>query len=689
MIRLTPLCAALIGARSLAAQQIPAEPPDPAPIAAPALPRPQEALLANGLRLILLEQHRQPVVALTLSVPAGSAYDPPDREGIADLLAALVTRGGGARDAAQVSAAIEGAGGSLGATADPDYLTVQAEVTSAHAALAMELVADGVLRPALPLAELELLRRQAIEGLRGGLADPTTLAARVLLLGAYQRFPYGRRATPASVAAITGEEVLAFHRARVRPAGSILVIVGDITLPEARRLATGAFGQWKGVKPAPLPAPARSTPPAGIILVHQPGAREADILVGATTFPGTDTAYYAAAVLSRLLGEARNGRLVRALARQHGWTSVAGASLLRTVRLGLFQATVTVPAEVADSAVREVYAQLDLLRNQPVPDRELAPARENVAGGYALRLQSAGQFAGAVTDAVLLGLPPDYVARFRLHIAAVSAVQVGAAARRVFPANALVTVVAGDGARLYGPLSRIAPVRVLAGDGRVLTPAELEPRTGALALDAGAIALRADTFAILAQDRTIGRQVTRLVRAGDSLVYTEQTRLGQALDQTTTLTFDTAGRMRHLDQAGVVGGQETRIRLEYGGGRVRGEGRVFGTGGPEPFRVDTAVAPDILDDNAVQALLPLLPWALNTRWSFAVFVSAENRIRRLTLTAADITQTDTPAGRFECYRADLEGGQQRVSFFVTTARPHRVVRVELASSPVVFVAVNP
>ncbi len=689
MNRVMPLGVLLAAVSPLTAQQAPAGPPEPAPIVAPALPRAQQAVLANGLRLILLEQHRQPVLSLALSVPAGSAFDPPGREGTAEMLAALATRGGGTLTASQVAAAIEGVGGSLSAAADPDYLTVQADVVSAHAALAFELIADGLLRPALTPDELGLLRNQTAEALQGGLADPGTLAARIFLLGAYQRFPYARRATPGSVTAITRDDLLAFHKARVRPAGAILVVVGDITLPEARRLTIKAFGAWKGIKPAPLPVPTRSAPPRGIVLVHAPGALDASILVGGTTFAGTDTAYYAAAVLNRVIGDERNGRLIRALGREHAWTSAAGASFLRTARLGLFQATAAVPAEVADSALREMYAQLEVLRNELAPARELARARENVAGGFALRLQTASQLAGGITETSVLGLPASYVAGYRMKVAAITAAQVRAVARRAFPANALVTVVVGDGARLFGPLSRIAPVQLFASDGRPLTAAEVEPQTGALVLNLGAMSPRTDTLAILAQGQTIGLQVTRLVRAGDSLIYSERTQLGQALNQTTTLTFDTVGRMRHLDQTGVVRGQDTKIRLGYGGGRVRGEVQVVGSKGPEHFTVDTAIASTVLDDNAVQAILPLLPWAMNTRWSFQVFVSGENAVRAMTLTAADIAKVNTPAGSFECYRADLEGGQQRVSFFVTTALPHRVVRVELANSPVVFIAVNP
>lgn len=674
---------------SLAAQQPVVEPPAAAPVTARTQPRAQEALLPNGMRLILLEHHRQPVVSIALTVPAGSVFDPEGREGTADLLAALLTRGGGTRNAEQVAQAIEGVGGSLSAVADPDQLTLQADVVSDQAPLALELMADALLRPALDSAEVEAQRIRSANSLAGGLGSPGTIAARVFLIGTYRASPYARRATPQSVAAITRAELLAFHRARVRPAGAVLVMAGDITLVEARRLALQAFGGWKGLRPAALPAVAATPAPQGIILVHVGGAREANIVFGATTFAGTDSAYYATAVLNRILGDGRNGRLARALGGQRNWTLATGSSFLRTVRLGVFQATAAVPAEVADSALRVMYEEVNRLRTDLVPARELERARESVAGSFALQLQTASQLAAATAEARLLGLPATYIGGYRPRVLAVTAAQVRAAARRVLPATGLVTVVVGDATRLHAPLSAIGPVRIFAQDGRPLSPEQIAPAAGALRLDFSGLVPRTDSLVIVAQAQTVGLQVASLVRAGDSLTYVERTALGTVLSQTTTLVFDTAGRMRRLVQVGKVRDQDTRIDLRYSAGRVEGATDLAGADGPRHVDVNSPVPPGVVDDNGVQAILPFLPWALNTRWEIPVFASGENRIRTLSLTAADITQVTVPAGTFECYRADLEGGPQRVSFYVTTAAPHRVVRVELANSPIVFMAVNP
>ena len=242
--------AALIG------QQAPVEPPAPSAIRPSLLPATQDAVLPNGLRLVVLTLPRQPVLSVALSVPAGSVFDPAGHEGTADLLAGLLTRGAGARSASDVASAIEQVGGSFSATAGPDALTMQADVLSDQAVLAFGLLADAALQPTLPGDDLEALRAQSIGGLESGLAEPASLGGRVFLLGSYRGHPYGRQPTPGTVRAITRADLVSFHRARFRPAGALLVVTGDISLADARRLALGSFGRWKGLRPAPLPATA-------------------------------------------------------------------------------------------------------------------------------------------------------------------------------------------------------------------------------------------------------------------------------------------------------------------------------------------------------------------------------------------------------------------------------------------------
>jgi zinc protease len=688
-VSLRPLVALLLAGTAPLAGQFPAEPPAAGPVAPFPLAAPREAVLPNGLRLLVVEQPRQPVLSITLMTPAGSAFDPADKEGTSDLLARLLTRGAGTLNAGDFAAAIEKIGGSLGAVSDPDGLSIQADVLSMHAGTVLDLIGDMVLRPALDTAELRVARDVMLATITTEPGDGGALAGRVFLVGTYRQHPYARRPLPASVSRLTREDLESFRLARMRPTGSVLVMAGDITLAEAQRLVTKSLGGWKGVRPAPLTASPPTPVPPTIYLIHRAGAQTAHIIAGNTTFPGTDTSYYAAAVLNRILGEGGTSRLYRALNNERGWSLSTASAFQRTAGLGLFQASAEVPAQVGDSTVREILTQLGRLRTDLVPARELERARESLSGEFPLRLQTMSQLAAAVAQARTFGVSANYIASYRSRVEKVSAATVRTLARRVFDPARLTVVVAGDAARLYQPLSALGTVRLFAPNGRPLTEKDITPATGGLTFDVSQLVPRVDSLVIMAQGQPVGIQVAEIARGGDSVVYTERTSLGPQLNQTTRVVFDTTGRMRRLDQTGKVRGQDTKIGLGYGGGRVKGQAQVLDSlGKPKSFTVDTVVSATIVDDNALVALLPTLPLSLNTRWTIPVFGSGENRVRNVRLTVADIEQVSTPGGTFEAYRADLEGASQAVSFYVTTQAPHRLVRVSLIGSPIEFLTIK-
>ena len=261
--------------------QAPTRAPAPGPVKPATLPDFQETTLRNGLRMMLVESHRQPVVSIALMMPAGNVYDPAGREGLADLVSSVLTKGAGSRTAEQVASAIEGVGGSIGASSTPDFLNVRANVLSPNAPLAFELVGDAVTRPTFATKEVELARTQAASGLQLEQSNPAALAQRYFAAQLYGKHPYGRRPSPTSVRALTMENLRDFQRTRLVPRGALLVVAGDIGLPRARQLAEQYFGGWTGRPGADITRP---QPPARarteIVLVHRPGSVQSNIVVG-------------------------------------------------------------------------------------------------------------------------------------------------------------------------------------------------------------------------------------------------------------------------------------------------------------------------------------------------------------------------------------------------------------------------
>lgn len=678
-------------AGTAAAQGYPKTPPPPAPLTPAAFPPFHEEVLPNGVRLLVVESRKQPIVSLSLTVPAGAFYDPPGKEGLAEMVAGLLTKGAGSRSAEEVAAAIEGTGGSLTSSAGMDFLSINATVLTTGLPLAFELMGDAVIRPAFSDKELELLRTQTLSGLQVALSQPGEIANRRFRVALYGSHPYARSSSPASVRGITREDLLAFHRERLRPQGALLVVAGAIGPAEARRLALGAFQGWTGAPAPPPKVPAPSPRNATeLVLVHRPGSVQSNILVGNLTYPPNDPRLYAATVANQILGGGASSRLFLTLREAKSWTYGAYSEYVRRRGIGYFEASTEVRTEVTDSALRELLHQLERIRTEPIPADELAAAKGALVGRYPLTIETADQVAGAVTEARLYGLPRDFVQTYRVRLGAVTAAEVAEAARTTIHPDRFAIVVVGDGAKVYPRLKDIAPLTLVDVEGKALTPADLEPRASALDLDLTQLVARRDSFTVLFQGQSLGFQSGALELTPTGFRYTEQVVLGPVVSQTTVLDMDRSGAPLAVTQTGKVQGQEVSIDVKYQNGRAVGSARTPAppTGQLKTVAIDTALAPGTVDDNAIQALLPALRWAPNARWTFNVMSAGQGEIKAWTLAVAATETIAVGSDSVTAYRAELSGGSTPLTLWVTTQRPHQLVKIGIAGQPIEFVRVR-
>ena len=645
----------------------------------------REVALPNGMTLLLVESHEQPTLSISLSFRAGSAYDPAGKEGVAALVAELLTKGTPTLTADQIAAEIEGVGGSIGASAGDDFFTVSTDVLSDHADLAFKLLGDVTRRATYAADELELARTRFLSSLEVELSQAGNVAARAFQKEIYGRNPYGRNSSVASYKAITREDVVGFAGRRLRPGGSLLVVSGDITLPQARALATQAFGGWRGAA-APTPAfPAAPTKRStDIVLVNRPGSVQSNIVIGNTTFLPTDTGYYAARIATHVLGGGSDSRLFMILREQKSWTYGSYAALRRNRGMGYWQATFEGRTEVTDSALAELLHQIDRVRTETIPDSELVAAKGFLVGSFPLTIETPRQIAQVVTNARLLGLSPDYIQRYRERLAGVTGTRARAAAQRVYKRDALTIVVVGDAKALYDKLKVIAPVRLVDVDGTAMNPADLNPTGGPVAFDRSQIVARSDSFQALVQGNVFGGQSAKAVVDGDSIVYSESTVIGP-FQQQSTVVLNGDLSMRRTDQTGLVQGQRTEVHLVYAGGRVKGTSQSPQPGAaPKTITVDTTVADGTIDDNALAVLLPALPLAQGKTFNLNVFSSGEGTSKVVSVKVTAIESVVVPGGTFPAYRLELSGMQLPIVMHITQQAPRRIVRVAPTGAPLVF-----
>ena len=677
-------------APTVARAQFPTTPPPPMKLEPAQFPPFVDTVLTNGMRLLVVHNAKQPVLSLTLAVPAGSFNDPADKSGVANFVAGLLTKGAGTRTAEEIAAAIEGVGGSISASAGADFLTTSTAVLTNDRQLAFDLLADAVVRPTFPASELELLRTQTLSALALEKSQPAAIASRAFAASLFGEHPYGRREDETSVRAITRDDLLAFHASYIRPSTALLEVAGDHEAGEALALAESAFGSWTGR--ASSPPVARAAPQRArteILLVHRPGSVQSNIVVGNTTWMPNDSRSFALTIANQILGGASDSRLFQTLREQKGWTYGAYSGIARNRVLGSFSATAEVRNEVTDSALVELLSQMRRVGAEPPPADEFERQRQTLIGRFPLQVETASQVAQQVANARLLGLPTDYVQTYRQRLAAVTPQQVQAAARAGIRADAALVVVVGDASKVREGLERIAPVQMVDVDGKPIVAADLDRPAVALELDLSRLAVSSDSFAITFQGQPLGAQVNTMERAGEGWLAKEHTLLGPVGEQNSEIRFNATGEMQSVALSGRVSGQDVRLNVRFEGGKATGTGVSPSQQGPKPVNFNGVdVPPGTLDENALQHLLPYFRWAPGAKFDFQVFSSGKGALEQRTLAVVAEEAVTVPAGTFLAYRVSYAGGEAPGTYWVEAKAPFRVLKFGPAGLPLEFVRVR-
>lgn len=675
--------------RLTAQAAFPSRPPAPAPLRPVRFPPFINGRLANGISTLVVEKHEQPVITISLALPAGGIYEADGKAGLASMVATLLTKGTERRTADQLAAEVEGAGGAIGASSDDDFLTVTVSGLAQNAAQLFDVLGDVVQHANFPATEVDLARTQMLSGLQASLAQPDVIAGRAFGREVYGSHPYGRLQTPASLQGLTRDDAVAFFGSRVRPAGALLVVAGDITPARVRELAAQSLGSWSGTAPAvaalPAVAPRARTE---IVLVHKPGAVQSNIVAGFPFITPRNPSFYALTLMNRILGGGADSRLFLILREQKGWTYGAYSGFSSPRDMGAFQATAEVRTEVTDSSLAELMAQLNRIRNTAPADSEITAAKNYLVGRFPLSIETAEEIAGRVAGARLLGLPDDYVLRYRERLSAVTRLQIGTAARRYLTTDRMLIVVVGDGPRILAGLKALGPVRIVNADGQAMTEAELTPRASNVTLNAGAVGAGSATYRVLLQGNPLGEETRTTVRvqegAKDAWQVVTHVVVGPFLDQTDTSTFDAATLAPiRVRQAARQQGQNTFVRLDYAGGRVRGQSRTMGRSGPEEKTIDTTVTAATFDDNMVESLVAALPYAVGARWTLPVFSGGKGAVENTTVAVTGEETVTVPAGSFPCWKIRIETGEQAIIMYVAKERPI-IVKLDIEGQPLGF-----
>lgn len=446
-------------------------PPVTGPPPAIRLPPLARGTLANGIEWIHAELRDLPLVDVQIVVRCGVERDPPDRPGLATLTAETLEEGTQTRTGFEIADGIDRLGARLIVRAAWDESGVSLHALATRVDEALDIAAELLVAPAFPEAEVRRRRGERIAALLQERDEPAALAARALATAIYgDSHPYGRppTGTVAAVESLDRDLLAAFHAAGYGPGVTFIVTAGDATPDAIERLLETRFGAWTGsAAPAGMPAGPAATHSPGIHLVERPGAAQSEIRVGAPGPPRATPDYFALVVLNTILGGAFTSRLNLKLREEKGFTYGARSGFAFRRGGGPFVAGAAVATEATAEAIDDTLHEIHRLREEPVPVAELDRARRYLALGLPRRLETASAMALQLAELHLHDMDPAELAEYQDRIAAVTAADVLAAARRWLDPEDMAITVVGDAGRLRTPLTDLGRGPVLDHEVRI------------------------------------------------------------------------------------------------------------------------------------------------------------------------------------------------------------------------------
>jgi predicted Zn-dependent peptidase len=436
------------------------------------LPRPVEAKLRNGLTVLILEDHRAPLVFVQIHIGgAGAVFEPASMAGLANATAWMLREGTTSRTSVQIAEEIDRLGATLGAAGSfgSSQVVLRASGLSDNFDSWFGLAVDTLLHPSFPPDELEKLKQRQRAQLR-----QQRSVANFLVHERFNRSVYGDHPaaivspTVDSVNALTQEALMQWYGERYAPQNTLLAIAGDVRAGELIPKLEKWFAGWQPneVKrpwpPNPVAATSRK-----VYLVDRPNSVQTTVALGNIAIERRSTDYIPMVVMNHILGGGVSGRLFLNLREEKGYTYGVYSDFRALRYPGPWSAGGNMRTDVTEGALVEFFKEIRRIRDQTVSPAELEDSKRAIAARFALSLEQPATILGLAVLRLQYRLPEDYWDTYATKIMAVTAEDVQRVARKYLDPDTMQLVAVGDGQKIKSVLEAYGPLEIYDSSGKL------------------------------------------------------------------------------------------------------------------------------------------------------------------------------------------------------------------------------
>ncbi|MDP9193524.1 MAG: insulinase family protein [Acidobacteriota bacterium] len=427
-------------------------------------PQPKRIALPNGMVIFLQEDHELPLIKGGALIRGGSRDVAADKAGLVSIYTQAWRTGGTAsKTGDQLDEFLDARAARVETGGTTDSTNVNLDVLKADFDAVFPIFVEILRKPELRQEKIDLAKTQANTGISRRNDDPGSIMGRELQkIGYGADSPYARQTEYATIASITRDDLLAFHRGTVHPNNIILSFIGDFETAKMEKKLRDTFASWPRGPQVAKPANAMNGAKPGLYFIAKDDVTQANIAMVHPGIERNNPDYYALNVMNEIFGGGFSGRLMQSLRSAKGLTyGVGGGVRANWDYPGLFQVQMATKSGTTLESIEALKAEVAKLVNSPVTDAEMSLAKESILNAFVFTMDTRDKALNQQVALEFYGFPKDYFAKYPSMIEKVTAADVQRVAKTHVHPDQLAILVVGHEKDFEKPLSSLGAVTAI------------------------------------------------------------------------------------------------------------------------------------------------------------------------------------------------------------------------------------